>query len=622
MDQSLTEAFTTGVHNLLNDEIIPQDAVSDEKNWRTIDGKMELMRGRATFGTGGGAGKVEDLHKGFKADGTSVYFRKTTTKIQTYNTTTEVWDDVITGLTLGEGVSFANYQSLAGTFVYVFSREGLWKISTSSPTDYADMYESTKNFKGYAIIDTARTFLWGRTDDPTGLYGSYVDAQDSTVYTTVSTEALANVATGTLAFKSGGARRTCFGLVLTVTTSGQVFTDDYNGVLVGDAGGTGTINYMTGEFTTDDTGAGTVDYQWEDSNSGGVTDFSKSATRLAGEGFLLRQDFNGDPILTVLPLEGSYYSIKETSAYKLTLDLDDVNPTNVVYRTDIGVPSRKAAIGTGSGIVFINTANPDKPVLTILERNPVGDNIIARDLTTHFDYTPYNYDTAAITTHNRYIMLACREESDVNDRILVIDATVNTVDISTYGAVSFMKDDGILYTGDPSSESVYKTFNGFDDNGSVLENYVTGKGERMSTNALKKLKKIRLRGEISKDQVLQVYSAQDDDDFSLVGTIRGDGAYVDVSSEGYIGSSMVGDEEVGGAAGIVAYPYFIEIKLKTAKFRKIQFKFVATEVGYVSLNYQNLFDYWTYEERLPKKYRLKQNVSIDGTTTDNDNPDF
>lgn len=95
------------------------------------------------------------------------------------------------------------------------------------------MYDSTKNFKGKSIITTGRMLMWDLPNDKTGLYGSYIDAQTSAVYTTVTAEALADTATGTLAFKAGDAKRTCFGIVLTNTSTGEVFTDNYNGVLTG-----------------------------------------------------------------------------------------------------------------------------------------------------------------------------------------------------------------------------------------------------------------------------------------------------------------------------------------------------------------------------------------------------
>lgn len=69
------------------------------------------------------------------------------------------------------------------------------------------MYASNKNFKGKSMIATARMVMWDLANDKSGLYGSYVDEAN---YTTETEEVLADTASGTLAFKGGGATRTCF----------------------------------------------------------------------------------------------------------------------------------------------------------------------------------------------------------------------------------------------------------------------------------------------------------------------------------------------------------------------------------------------------------------------------
>ena len=48
------------------------------------------------------------------------------------------------------------------------------------------MYDSTKNFKGKSLIATGRMMMWDLPNDKTGIYGSYIDAQTSAVYTSVS----------------------------------------------------------------------------------------------------------------------------------------------------------------------------------------------------------------------------------------------------------------------------------------------------------------------------------------------------------------------------------------------------------------------------------------------------
>jgi hypothetical protein len=607
---------------LLPDEIIPKDAASDALNWLTREGRIELSYGRQTVGGAGASGKNYGEHVGYRADGTEVRFRKVNTTIQYLNGST--WTNVITGLTENADYTFANYQSLAGAFVYCFGIDGIYKIATANPANFASLFNSAKNFKGFGLIDKGRTILWGRAEDPTGLYGSYIDAQNSTVYTTVTGESITAVESGTLAFKAGGATRTCFGVQITDTSSGEVFTDNFNGVLRGSLGNTGTINYMTGAFTiAGQTGAGTATYQWEDSNAKGVTDFSKSATRLAGEGFVLRQDAGGDAIRTVIPLDGSYFSLKANSCYRLELDSADVNPFNELYRTDIGVQTLRSAVGTGAGIVFINTANPTKPKLQIIQRNPLGDNFDTQPLFAQFAFENYVYNDASLDTWDEYVIMACKTMTAVaNDRLLLCNVKDNTVSPTYYGARSFAKVDGVLYAGDSVSTATYELFTGFDDLGLPIENYFVGNGETYGSDVLKKTKKYRFKGKIDPNQQLAIYISQDDGGFTQIGTVRGDGSYVDYGTSFAVGTAVVGTTVIGGEATSNVYQFWIELKFRASKFRKRKFKFEAQAIGFVSIEQVIDFDIWTYQEKLPAKYRSKQNVSIDGTQTDVANPPY
>lgn len=611
------EQFKSGVHNLLPDEQIPGDAASDSENWLTIDGHIELARGRQLVGSAGGSGKVYGEHFGYKADGSTVHFRKIGTKIQYFNGTT--WVDVITGLSEADYV-FSNYSSLAGAFVYITGPDGLFKICTANPASYATLYSAAKNFKGYGIIDRARMILWGRAEDPSGLYGSYIDAQNSTVYTTVSGEATTSLA-GTLAFKAGGATRTCFGVTITLTGSGEVYTDDFNGVLTGSLGGTGTINYMTGDYTLSNAGVGTAGYQWEDSNAKGVTDFTKSATRLAGEGFVIRQDVGGDAIQNVLVQDGAYFSMKKHSCYKLELDAEDTAPINEVFRTNIGIKTLRSAFSTGIGIVFINTANPSKTTVEILARNPLGDNFDVRQLFPHFAFENYTFDDAMVFGWDDYVVISCAENADNNNILLLCNTRLGTVDITTYGIRAATQDAGILYGGDSVSESTYEIFTGFDDMGIALSNEWISSGERFGDDVLKKVKRLRVKGQIDPAQSIEVYVSVDDDDFQWVGTILGTGSYVDYASTHAIGTSMVGVDTLGGGATTSVYSFLAELKVRLPKFRKRKIRLVAPGIGYVRVDSVTDFDIWTYQDKLPAKYRSKQNVSLEGVE-DQDTPDF
>lgn len=613
------KAFVSGTHNILPNEVIPADAASKSRNWQTVFGAIQLIYGRALVGAAGAAGKNYGEHTGFKADGTPVRFRKVNTKIQALIGST--WTDVITGLTEAADYTFANYSSLAGAFVYIFGVDGIYKICTANPTSYASLYDATKNFKGFGLIDKGRTILWGRAEDPTGLYGSHIDPQDGDVYTTVENEVIADTASGTLEFKAGSSKRTCFGVAITDTTTGEVFTDDFNGNLVGSLGGTGTINYMTGAFTTEGSGAGTADYQWEDSNSGGLTDFTKSSPREAAEGFVLRQDAYGTAIKTVLALDGSYFSLKENCAYQLTIDATDLAPVNIIFRTDIGVSSLRSATATGLGIIFINTANPTEPILQRLTRNPLGDNFDVKAMVPQFNFANYDFDDALVDNWDRYIIIGCKKDADENDTLLLVDLPNKVVDETAYGIRAAAKLNGALHGGDPVSMSTYELFSGFDDIGLSVMNSWESKGETYGSDVLKKVKRMRFKGQIDPAQAIEVYVSYDDSDFTLVGTILGSGGYVDAGAPAAVGTTFVGQAAVGGNL-VDVYNYFAELKVKTPKFRKRIIRLVAREIGFVSVNQITDFDIWTYQDKMPAKYRIKQNVALAGAPVDMANPEF
>jgi hypothetical protein len=634
MDSTI-EMFLSGVHNLLDDENISKDAAHSSYNWVTQDGKIKLIGGRKIIGVEGGVGSCSALWYSYKVNGEAVLYRKITNKIQYL--AGDTWTDVLTGLN-DVDVSFANYSSLAGTFTFINSTDGFWKINNANPASPINIYNSAKNFHGKILIDRGRMLLWDRDDgnkkDPTGLYGSWIDRQDSTVYTSVANENLgasgSQTYTGTLAFKAGGSTRNCFGISITgTTTTTETFTDNYDGTLTSNKGGTGTINYATGAYSVTFSAVTTsgnvlANYQWEDSTNKGVADFSKSATRVPGEGFQFPQDEGGDKIMIVLVgQDGAYYSMKKNSVYRLSIDADDKNATNEVYRKNIGVSSKNGAISTGTGIIFINTVNPDKPELTILQKNPLGDSIEPYVIMPQFRFSDYDYTNAYFEIYERYVLLYCRlKDSQKNDTILMLNITGKTVDVVKYNALCSAKHEGNLYVGSPLTDSVYQIFNGFDDEGLSIDNEWIGRGEMFGTERLKKEKKLRIMGLIDPDQAIQVWMDTDDSGFSLVGTIVGSGSYVDYSTSQAIGVNFIGQSQLGGDDVAPAYKYFCEIKLKTPKFRKRMIRFVATGIGYCDINTLMDRDVLIFEDRIPKKYRNKQNVSLNGLTNNLDNPQF
>lgn len=625
MKEFKTKGYISGIQNKLPKEDIKQDAGSDALNWLALDGVLELARGRALVGSAGAIGGVYGEIFAPKRDGTKVHFRKINTKIQYYNGST--WTDVITGLTSGSNYTFSSYISQMGAYVYACGTDGLYKIATANPASYKDMYDSTKNYRGFAIINDQRMFMWNTTKpnvDKTAIYLSKIDPQ-GTNYTTVTNEVLgasgSTTYTGTLSAVTG--KRFCrVSSIVGTTTTTETFTDNGSGILTSDKGGTGTINYATGAYSvtfsaTVTSGNVTGNYLWEDSNSGGITDFTFSSPRVAGEGDIIPQEYLGEPIQNILVFEGKYYSFKKTCVYELDLTTDDTNATNKVYRSDIGIPSMRSASSTGKGMVYLDTANPDKPILSMLQRNPIGGNLDPINLTPLFKWEDYTFDTCVVDTWGEFIIVSAKSSGvSYNDRLFLINVAQNySVDITEYGGNTFAKDSGYLYVGDSLTETVYQVFTGFDDLGNTVENYWNGKAEQYGDDRLKRYRFLRLKGLIDPAQTIEVWCNFDDSGFTQMGTIVGTGDYVDYTNPQTIGANMIGTTTIGGGDPALAYPYLLEIRCRVPKFRTRQLRYVATGIGYVSVEWEEDFDIIAFEQKIPKRFRQKQHVSLSGLQT-------
>lgn len=621
-----TEGYVSGIQNKLPPEDIKREAGADGLSWFSTDGVLELVRGRKLIGSAGNIGGVFGEIFAPKRNGNKVHYRKTNTKIQYFDGTT--WQDVITGLTAGSNYTFSSYISQLGAYVYASGIDGLYKIATANPASYKQMYDATKNYKGFNIINDQRMFMWNISSpniDKTAVYMSKIDPQ-GTNYTTVTNENLgasgSTTYTGTLSAVTG--TRFCRVTSITGTTGAGVetFTDNGSGVLTSDKGGTGTINYATGAYSitfnaVTTSGNVEADYQWEDSNSGGVTDFTFSSPRVAGEGDIIPQEYLGEPIQNILVFEGKYYSFKKTCVYELDLTTDDTNATNKVYRSDIGIPSMRSCISSGRGMVYLDTANPDKPILSILQRNPIGGNLEPVNLTPLFKWENYTFDECNVDTWGENIIVSAKSDGATkNDMLFLVNVAQNySVDITYYGGNTSAKNEGLLYIGDSISDSVYQVFSGFDDLDNTIENYWDGKAEDYNSDLLKRFRYLRIKGLIDPAQSIEVWANFDFSGFTQLGTIVGTGSYVDYSDPQTIGANMLGTTTIGGGDPAVAYPYFLEIRCRVPKFRVRQLRFIAKGIGYASVQFTIDVDVLKFDQRIPSQFRQQQHVSLNGLQT-------
>jgi hypothetical protein len=643
--------YNRGINDVVSEENAPQGSAIESRNWVTKDDRVETTLGKIRKGTTEDvAGSVEQVftydfdYSSLRPDTYTndyVQIKRVGTELQFYtdNGTTETWTTIgdqssNTDLfSTDEEVFFDVYSSLAGTYIFACGTEnGPYRISPyADPAVSADiavdMYNETKNYRGKFFFDKSRTILSGRTIDKSGSYLSKIDPQSSN-YTTVTGESLGsgNI-NDTLAQATGV--RIIFSVVVDTGADGifkgrpdgtfvdpngdKVYPDDYNA-----NGFKGYINYTTGTIVLEKEstpfGSCTVDYQYTDFTNGGVLDFTFSAPRVASEGDIIRHDEAGTSILTIIPYQGSYIVLKERGGYILSLSADDSTATNNVFSRSIGI-KKDMAVATDIGILYMDFVN--KPFLSVIKILDDTKIISQQRLSVEFDFEKFNYDDGKMYVFNNRVYIACKNTgSTSNDSIIVYDYRLGTVDVLSYRASSISAVRGKLFVGDSVTKNVYLIQNGFDDDGFNIENYWNGKQDTMGISNLKRLRHLRVKGRITPDASIKVLLGFDNSGYQHIGTINGDGTYVDKTGSYSYGSEVYGDSIYGGDSDETSQlgnTFYVDLKLNTPKFRTRSIRFEREGIGYACIHHTEDYDIRIYKGRMPSKYRTKQNVSLDGT---------
>jgi hypothetical protein len=375
-------------------------------------------------------------------------------------------------------------------------------------------------------------------------------------------------------------------------------------VLTGSLGNTGTINYTSGAFTTTASGAGTADYQWENSNNNGITDFTKSAPRTAGQGFVFRQDDGGSPTQNVCSYGETEYCLHKRLAYALTLTATDTAATNLIYRDNVGIPNWRAAVPTGDGVYFIDDLDQTDPKFRLLTINNVSTQVIPVPISNALNLRDYRFDKGVCEENGDLIIFGCRhKDSTENNTTFVYDKRYKAFDRLDYIFSCLAKYNGALVSGDAISDNVYELFSGFDDNGSTIPNYWESRLDDFDIQTLKKTRKLWVQVELSADQTLKFYLQTDRGSWVLVGTQNGSDDNVDTIPRTVIGSDAIGQSTLGGQTSTNVYNYTKEIRLQNGKFQYVKFKVEATAIGYASVSTYNFFDIIQNAQKLPQKYR-------------------
>lgn len=600
--------FDKGLVTSVEDHSIEENAASSSLNWLTLGDKIELSGGYSIVGTEqSGAGRVTGLFVGEKVDGTKLPFRTRGKKMEYYSGSdwTEISTDLLGTDADGEDVSFTQYVSLAGYQVWASSpRSGLFKIMMANPGSAKNVYDAAENFKGLVKSQGGRLYLWNRENNRNYVYGSYKDAQNSTVYTAVSAEAVGASGstnyTGTLATITG--HRTA--LAISITDGTQTLSDDRNGAFTGD--GTGTINYATGAydvtFDATTTGSVTASYSREDSTELGLADFTYSATRTATQGFFLPQPTGGD-IRDVAFYKNTAYCIHDNAVWRLEIADDDLTVTNVIHRVNVGMSSIRAAVEAGEGIYLVDDSNPSKPTFSLLSLDSSNAEVVPTAFSYSLDLSGYDFSAAAATKWGDYVLFFGKVTgASSNNRLFAYNRLWKSLDILEYYGSCVTDNDGELWVGDSATNNVYKAFAGHTANGSLVRNYWEGKLSQVGLDEIKKFKRLTVSGKIGAAQTLRVSISYDGGAFVSLGDVAGTGDYVSAVATS-VGATMVGSAEIGGGGSATAYDYVREFRVNSGRFDRAKLRIEAVGVGYASVSELEYYDITGYGQKNLKRFR-------------------
>lgn len=606
--EKFIKSFGLGTIDNIKPEAVPRGAASDSFNFITHKDRIEIAGGRRIIGAEEESNTpVLGLYVITKPNGEEVAVRKIVDKVQYYDKATDEWVDAKTGLLTGERVFFDESSTPAGKQLWMGGKDGLFKMYPSNPDSFIDLTHSTKNYKGNIFIKKSRMITVGMEEDPTGMRFSKVDKDSN--YTTITAEAITDTATGKKHYTGTLAHTQGFGYVFK-DGSAQTLTDDKNGNLIGD--GTGTINYATGayvlDFTNNTATPVVCDYIYEDPLTNGLADFGYSASRLAGEGNIQRQDSTGSISRLVIEFNNVYYTLQNKGVWAVSIDSTDLKWDNDIFRSTIGVPSNYGGVATADGVVLVDTIEPEDPKLRLLSYDRFNERIIPYDLSHNkkcdFKMDKYTFDTDTVVFRfYQYILIACKKNSEKNNVIILYNMLNQTFDELNYSASCFAVYGGKIIAGDSFSANTYEILTGYDDIDYTVQAYWKSGSDDLDTNQLKKFKQLKINGLIDKEQKFNVFAMYDNETPEFIGTVYGTGDYVDSESNNLIGTETLGEDVIGLGDSSNALYFETGIKVRTPKFKRVQILCEPIGIGYLAIWGYGFSDIRTKGNKLPKKFK-------------------
>ena len=425
-----------------------------------------------------------------------------------------------------------------------------------------------------------------------GYVSNVIDANNFTI--SADTSAFTN-------YSSGGSVFKC-----------EQFTDDQNGNLSSNLGGTGTINYVSGAFTlnfnTTPIAGQTLFYSFfeDQSNSNSIAQFNLAAPVNAGDGDFIQQPGFGN-MMAILPMAGLYFCFHERGTYQLQIPSNDVKQASqVIYRQNVGIPYWRSAYPTGEGILYLDTLNGAQPKLRQLVMDysvsALNPAIVPKSISDVLDLSKNGFNTAVVYEWGDFYLLSCKGITNgvvdsANNVMYVMNKKTKYWDKLDYRVNCLANYYGALIGGDSASGNLFVLFSGFDDLGFNINNYWKMADNTLGIEGMKKYTKLVVKGLIQTTQNLNIYQSLDGSEYVLCGTIAGDGQFVAQGTPKLVGGQTMGSNIVGGGGDVTAFPYEAELLIGSDLFNRVSImvksepaldengqQILGTGVGYLSVD--------------------------------------
>jgi len=579
----------------------------DSKNWLSLTDHIELRRGYAKLHETEveGNGKITGLGVGIKYDGTEIPFYSYGRKLNYYDVDTadtiEIGTNTLPVGADGDDVWVQPYQALAGSFVYLGSvNSSIYKIPVANSGSAVDQNVGSYRF-GVFHIGQNRSFAGQRqgdtagNEDKTGLYLSYIDKDELSDFTIVNDEAYdtGDGTEKTFAHDLDDITGKRTAMYISVTDGTETFKDDRNGLMVGDKGGTGTVNYATGAvsvtFVTAPTNlqAITCNYYWEDATSAGLLDYTGGAN---GQGKSFRQDDGGGNLQAIFNINTVEYCFHLLKTWQFQSSLDDTDSTNLPYR-NVGIPYHRSAFQVPDGIIFADLSSSNEPKfrkMQVMTGTGIA-TIEPKSISDALDLSSYAFDYCVAFRWGDYEIFCVQEKkngtaSEFNSIMYVRNTVSGAWDRLDYYASVLAEYGGTLLAGDSISNNVYTYFSGWDDDGELIPNYWTSSDLDLNSDHLKVCRRMVISGLIQRDQDIKVSMSYDGGDFVDVQIIEGDGNYVSTGQKVSIGSTTIGSKVIGGGGDSEASPFTVDFPLNSDKFIYARIRVEAIGIGFAQIN--------------------------------------